>query len=366
MEPQKIEIKEPLKLSEPAEKLLRAPTFFEKYAWLKPISILTILIITIILSTYLLQAKNPGPDCCLRKTPSPNIIRTNRDTGLKTYTSTEGKYSLKYPIAYTLSDNTSSNTAQIYSNIIPETNTNFRMTISFKPTNNQTLQQLINENKICPDIPLAKGTQSVINGNKAAQIYLDTPCGTYPTTIVYTINNQTLYIISIETLSKFNEIKQYTDQIFSTLKFLDATTINPTLSCRPRPACLDSVPRCMIPETPDMCPKTAPTQKQVFCTQDAKQCPDRSWVGRTGPKCEFICPQTANILQAKNTCQEKGGTWLDKYQECESIPSDQGLDQAACTAFGGTFNSCASACRHNPPNLKEYCTDACVKTCKFN
>jgi len=28
----------------------------------------------------------------------------------------------------------------------------------------------------------------------------------------------------------------------------------------------------------------------VFCTMDAKQCPDGSYVGRTGPNCEFVCP----------------------------------------------------------------------------
>lgn len=29
----------------------------------------------------------------------------------------------------------------------------------------------------------------------------------------------------------------------------------------------------------------------VFCTQDAKQCPDGSYVSRSGPKCEFApCP----------------------------------------------------------------------------
>lgn len=27
----------------------------------------------------------------------------------------------------------------------------------------------------------------------------------------------------------------------------------------------------------------------VFCTADAFQCPDGSWVGRTGPNCEFVC-----------------------------------------------------------------------------
>jgi hypothetical protein len=35
-----------------------------------------------------------------------------------------------------------------------------------------------------------------------------------------------------------------------------------------------------------------PKDSDVFCTQDAKLCPDGSYVGRTGPKCEFAaCPE---------------------------------------------------------------------------
>jgi hypothetical protein len=37
---------------------------------------------------------------------------------------------------------------------------------------------------------------------------------------------------------------------------------------------------------------TSSNNNEVFCTQDAKQCPDGSWVGRIGPKCEFAsCAQ---------------------------------------------------------------------------
>jgi len=32
------------------------------------------------------------------------------------------------------------------------------------------------------------------------------------------------------------------------------------------------------------------TQLKVACTEEAKQCPDGSFVGRSGPHCEFICP----------------------------------------------------------------------------
>ncbi len=35
----------------------------------------------------------------------------------------------------------------------------------------------------------------------------------------------------------------------------------------------------------------------VFCTADAMQCPDGSYVGRTGPNCQFVCP-TANATSS--------------------------------------------------------------------
>lgn len=31
--------------------------------------------------------------------------------------------------------------------------------------------------------------------------------------------------------------------------------------------------------------------EEKFCTMDAMECPDGSYVGRTGPSCEFECPQ---------------------------------------------------------------------------
>lgn len=36
---------------------------------------------------------------------------------------------------------------------------------------------------------------------------------------------------------------------------------------------------------------TTTVDEQVFCTMEAKQCPDGTYVGRQGPKCEFApCP----------------------------------------------------------------------------
>lgn len=46
-------------------------------------------------------------------------------------------------------------------------------------------------------------------------------------------------------------------------------------------------------------PKKDPIKEEpVACTMDAKQCPDGSYVGRTGPKCEFaMCPTSQSNNQ---------------------------------------------------------------------
>ena len=50
----------------------------------------------------------------------------------------------------------------------------------------------------------------------------------------------------------------------------------------------------MTPEKPSLEPV-----QPVFCTQDAKQCPDGSYVGRSGPNCEFKpCPR---VIQEETT-----------------------------------------------------------------
>ena len=34
---------------------------------------------------------------------------------------------------------------------------------------------------------------------------------------------------------------------------------------------------------------------QMACTEEAMMCPDGSYVGRTGPKCEFVCPPALSV-----------------------------------------------------------------------
>ncbi|MBI2612222.1 peptidoglycan-binding protein [Candidatus Kaiserbacteria bacterium] len=72
----------------------------------------------------------------------------------------------------------------------------------------------------------------------------------------------------------------------------------------PEPACRYTPPYCMLP-TP--APQTygnrclmnqagatflyeGQCQSGYACTADAMQCPNGTWVGRTGPNCQFVCP----------------------------------------------------------------------------
>lgn len=54
-------------------------------------------------------------------------------------------------------------------------------------------------------------------------------------------------------------------------------------------------------------------------------------------------------------CVNAGGQWSSEYKECT------GTDSNTCTAIGGTFNSCASVCRHDPK--AEVCAALCVAVC---
>ena len=89
--------------------------------------------------------------------------------------------------------------------------------------------------------------------------------------------------------------------------------------------------------------------EQTICTQEAKLCPDGSYVGRTGPNCKFEkCPSAPvqDIIYYGNPAFNDWG--------------EQQLN-AHCENLGGKFNSCGSACLD--PN--EPCIKICANRCEF-
>jgi hypothetical protein len=54
-------------------------------------------------------------------------------------------------------------------------------------------------------------------------------------------------------------------------------------------------------------------------------------------------------------CEDFDGNFLEAQNECEYVTQEE------CDILGGTFEDCASACRHDPN--AEICTMQCVPVC---
>ena len=50
--------------------------------------------------------------------------------------------------------------------------------------------------------------------------------------------------------------------------------------------------------------KNPKEKKEIICTTDAKLCPNGSYVGRTGPNCEFICPIPPDVQMEDGTVEQ--------------------------------------------------------------
>jgi|GEM_PF-5846593 len=89
--------------------------------------------------------------------------------------------------------------------------------------------------------------------------------------------------------------------------------------------CIDNVCQNVPRETKGASPEGTPSEP-VFCTADAKLCPDGSAVGRVGPNCEFApCagesestspsePPSSDLSAAHWLCED--GSWKDNPENC--------------------------------------------------
>lgn len=103
-------------------------------------------------------------------------------------------------------------------------------------------------------------------------------------------------------------------------------------------------------QCPDFCSGIAGNLK---LTCENNQCKQESIL--PAQKDEITKP---SIAQVQADCIESNGKWNEEYKECT------GISQTQCTNLGGTFDECASACRHNPE--AEACIMMCVQVCTFN
>ena len=68
-----------------------------------------------------------------------------------------------------------------------------------------------------------------------------------------------------------------------------------------------------------------------------------------------------NLTNTELLCTANGGKWDAKYKECVGISSK------TCNILNGTFNNCASACRHETSAAGEpkMCIAVCVQVCSI-
>lgn len=73
---------------------------------------------------------------------------------------------------------------------------------------------------------------------------------------------------------------------------------------------------------------------------------------------ELDLEEDENEVGIPENCADMGGKWLPQHNECENIAAFH------CKLLEGEFLECESACRHIPGT--SFCTDMCVKVCKFS
>lgn len=89
-----------------------------------------------------------------------------------------------------------------------------------------------------------------------------------------------------------------------------------------------------------------PSDEWYACTQEAKQCPDGSYVGRTGPKCEFApCPATTPLPA---DCNGPGGSCPSGYTCIQKCGPPVMRDTDPAPGYYCELNSVASKPRMCP------------------
>ena len=240
-----------------------------------------------------IQQSNP-----LKAKPSPTPVDT---VNWKTYTNNTYLYSIQYPSDKFVICNDSQDDNLILreaKDCYPygETFSPFVLSVNL-PLKSQSYKQSLDEDcySVKKEIIKIAGMDATRYSNSIKNS--TGKCNSLP--IAYAgnkINIDLLYNNNTYTFYFIDSYASLANKIISTFKFTNSSgeTTSPTPTCRPRPACLDATPRCMIPETSDMCPKATPTPKsnQTACSMEAKLCPDgKNYVSRTGPNCEFSpCP----------------------------------------------------------------------------
>lgn len=211
-----------------------------KQTGLAPI-LIVVLIATLAIGGYLIysqQAKpTPPPQQTTQPSPTPPVTPTPNGVGetanWKTYTNTDGKYSIKYPPSYYLEETDSIKTPEKFPAgkkqvaIKPSNQKlNFIIYVNYYPVPNlsqanEAIQQVSGCDKAKEQQTnnAPKGKDFVLDNQKAI-IYEDSLCAQFTATNFYILHNDRTYSISVASTEKYKQHQIQVDQILSTFKFL--------------------------------------------------------------------------------------------------------------------------------------------------
>jgi hypothetical protein len=121
-----------------------------------------------------------------------------------------------------------------------------------------------------------------------------------------------------------------------------------------------SLPAVVGSEVEPVLPVAVPDEALVACTMDAKQCPDGSSVGRTGPDCAFAaCPSDSSETPKTVTCTPDMSSALvcpEMYAPVCGLVQIQCVT-TPCNPIPETFSNGCSACAQG--NVISYTAGVC-------
>lgn len=263
------------------EKLLRAPTFFEKHSKTRLLIGVVILTVIVVLgaifapSRFRSAADDNNINILVTPMQEDVFSESEIDIAKILHESPEGKFSIEYPYNYTLDiKNDGKGTVQLANQ--DRSGGYFKLLIEpVKLQRGVTLDQAIRNNPVCDPERTKNAIDSMINNSIPAKIYTNLDCLVQGKTLIRTVaeagDDTMMYTFIVDSPRTIDEFKDQLDELMTTFKILDIPSVT------------------QAPATP------SPQEEAVFCTMDAMQCPDGSFVGRSGPKCEFVCPRASNF-----------------------------------------------------------------------
>lgn len=233
--------------------------------------------------------------------PAPTFLPTDPLANWKIYSDTAGQYLVKYPAEWQQLSLAQA-TAQKSPAVFQSADGLYKVTVNSE--NNINIKTKLPYSTLDEFIGLPYTVKSLTVAGRDARQPLPRAGSEFLNKVYFfSTDNKSIFSIELqvgdgtptdhritgETLEIGQDIF---NKVISTFKFIISPSASPmaVATCIPRPKCLDENPKCMIPETSEMCPLPS-TNPGIACTADVKACPNGGYVGRVGPNCEFAaCP----------------------------------------------------------------------------